>query len=79
MDGYETVDEVRPAKTASFVAAGPEIEKREKAWAEEMSGLMEEVVGKSGATVGLERLNANQYGHCHARFRPQHCRCPKTH
>lgn len=55
--GYETIDEVRPSKTASFVAAGPEIHARETAWAAEMSDLIEELVGK-GATVGLERLNA---------------------
>ncbi|KAJ3538431.1 hypothetical protein NM208_g5909 [Fusarium decemcellulare] len=60
-DGYETVDEVRPSKTASFVAAGPDIEEREKTWAAEMSELITQVVGKptSDITVGLERLNAN--------------------
>lgn len=56
-NGYETVDEVRTASTASYVAAGPEIEKRERAWAKDMCGVMEELVGKN-ATVGLERLNA---------------------
>lgn len=55
--GFETIDEVRPARTASFVAAGPQIEAREKAWAREMADLIEELVGK-GATLGLERLNA---------------------
>lgn len=59
--GYETVDEVREAKTASFVAAGPEIEKTERAWAAEMAELVVELVGKGKdpPTVGLERLNAN--------------------
>src|SRR5690348_4248334 len=56
-EGYETVDDVRPAKTASFVAAGPRIAERERAWAAEMDGLIAELVGK-GATLGLERLNA---------------------
>jgi Xaa-Pro aminopeptidase len=56
-EGYETVDEVRPSKTASFVAAGPDIDARERAWAKEMSDLVTELVGK-GATLGLERLNA---------------------
>jgi Xaa-Pro dipeptidase len=56
-DGYETVDEVRPSKTASFVAAGPDIAERERTWAAEMSDLIVELVGK-GATLGLERLNA---------------------
>lgn len=55
--GLETIDEVHPAKTASFVAAGPGIQAREKAWAVEMADLIEELAGK-GATVGLERLNA---------------------
>lgn len=55
--GYETIDEVRPSKTASFVAAGPDIEAREKEWAAEMADLITELCGK-GATVGLERLNA---------------------
>ncbi|KUF10264.1 M24 family metallopeptidase [Pseudoponticoccus marisrubri] len=56
-EGFETIDEVRPASTASFVAAGPEIAAREKAWAIEMTALITEQVGR-GATVGLERLNA---------------------
>lgn len=55
--GFETVDEVRPAKTASFVAAGPHIAEREQAWAAEMADLIAELAG-AGATVGLERLNA---------------------
>ena len=55
--GFETIDEVRPSKTASFVAAGPHIAEREKSWATEMADLIAELVGK-GATVGLERLNA---------------------
>lgn len=56
-NGYDTVDEIRPSKTASFVAAGPDIVERERAWAAEMGDLIVELVGK-GATVGLERLNA---------------------
>ena len=32
-DGYETISEVRPAITASFVAAGEAIAEREKRWA----------------------------------------------
>ena len=56
-EGLETVDEVRPAKTASFVAAGPHIAEFERAWAHEMA---EEITCLVGArpTVGLERLNA---------------------
>ncbi|MEO5321907.1 aminopeptidase P family N-terminal domain-containing protein [Mesorhizobium sp. CC13] len=56
-EGYETVDEVRPSKTASFVAAGPDIADRERRWAAEMNDLIVELAGK-GATLGLERLNA---------------------
>ncbi len=55
--GLETIDEVRPARTASFVAAGPEIVARERAWAAEMADLVQELVGR-GAVLGLERLNA---------------------
>lgn len=56
-DGLETIDEVRAARTASFVAAGPDISKREKAWAAEMADLVTSLVGKA-ATLGIERLNA---------------------
>lgn len=56
--GYETIDEVRPSKTASFVAAGPKIEERELLWAKDMGELITALVGRS-ATLGLERLNAN--------------------
>ncbi|WP_424929922.1 M24 family metallopeptidase [Amaricoccus tamworthensis] len=56
-DALETIDEVRQAKTASFVAAGPDIAAREKAWAAETADLIHGLVGR-GATVGLERLNA---------------------
>lgn len=58
-EGYETIDEVRVAKTASFVAAGPEIEERERLWATEMGSLIIELVGRNNVTLGLERLNAN--------------------
>ena len=56
-DGYETVDEMRPALTASFVAAGPRIAARERAWAREIALTLKELVG-SRSTVGLERMNA---------------------
>ena len=56
-EGFETIDEVRPAMTASFVAAGPAIAQREQAWARDMAATIIELVGKD-ATVGLERLNA---------------------
>ncbi|MCC0028081.1 MAG: Xaa-Pro peptidase family protein [Zhengella sp.] len=55
--GFETVDEVRPALTASFVAAGPDIADRERRWAREMADLVRELSGP-GATLGMERMNA---------------------
>jgi len=54
----ETIDQVRPAKTASFVAAGPEIAEREKAWAREILSLITELVGEKQLKIGLERMNA---------------------
>lgn len=56
-EGLETIDEIRPAKSASFVAAGPHIAAFERAWATEMAQEMGRMVGER-ATVGLERLNA---------------------
>lgn len=56
-DGFDTVDQVRPAMTASFCAAGPAIAAREIAWAREMSALIGGLVGPQ-ATVGVERMNA---------------------
>ncbi|MGW4336389.1 M24 family metallopeptidase [Rhodococcus koreensis] len=56
-EGLETIDEVRPAKTASFVAAGPHIAAFERSWAQDMAQEITRLVGER-ATVGLERLNA---------------------
>ena len=56
-DGLETVDEVRPARTASFVAVGPDIAAVERAWARDMAAEITRLVG-ARATVGVERLNA---------------------
>lgn len=56
-EGYDTVDEVRPAMTASYVAAGEDIAAREKRWAAEMADLLRELCGPD-PVVGLERLNA---------------------
>jgi Xaa-Pro aminopeptidase len=53
----ETIDEVRPAKTASFVAAGPFVGAMEREWAAEMRDQITRLVGVR-ATVGLERMNA---------------------
>ncbi len=56
-DGLETVDEVRPAVTASFVAAGEAIRNRERRWAREMAATLRELVGE-GCRIGVERINA---------------------
>ncbi|WP_223475472.1 M24 family metallopeptidase [Oricola indica] len=56
-EGFETVDEVRPSMTASFVAAGEHIAEREKAWARAMGALLRELVGP-GEKIGIERINA---------------------
>jgi len=55
--GFDTIDEVRPAETASFVAAGPNIAARERAWADNMVSQIAELVGRR-PTVGMERMNA---------------------
>ncbi|QFU00569.1 putative peptidase [Halomonas sp. THAF5a] len=56
-DGLETIDEVRPSVTASFVAAGPHIGDREREWARHMQALVAEQAG-SDVRVGMERMNA---------------------
>lgn len=55
--GFETIDEVRPSMTASFVAAGSDIKLREQYWARDISATIIELVGL-GARVGMERMNA---------------------
>jgi Xaa-Pro dipeptidase len=56
-EGLETIDEVRPAVTASYVAAGPGIAGAETAWARQVAELVREHCGDS-ATLGVERANA---------------------
>jgi Xaa-Pro aminopeptidase len=56
-EGFDTVDEIRTATNASFVAAGPDIAERERVWAVEMADLVTEIAG-GGATLGMERMNA---------------------
>jgi len=55
-NGLETIDEVRPAVTASFVAAGPRIAEREKLWAQGMAATLRDQVGDR-PRVGIERMN----------------------
>jgi Xaa-Pro aminopeptidase len=53
----DTIDEVRPAITASFVAAGERIVEVERQWARACADLVREICG-AGVRVGLERVNA---------------------
>jgi len=56
-DGLETIDEVRQAVTASFVAAGDDISGRERLWARDIAAVIRQHCG-ANATVGIERVNA---------------------
>ena len=56
-DSLETIDEVRPAVTASFVAAGDEIGGRERLWAAEIASVIRQHCSPN-AVVGIERINA---------------------
>lgn len=55
--GLETVDEVRPAITASFAAAGPGVGEAERRWAEAMAELVK-AHGGGNRRIGIERVNA---------------------
>jgi Xaa-Pro aminopeptidase len=54
--GLETIDEVRPAITASYVAAGDAIADVEREWARQVAALVREHCGPR-AIVGIERVN----------------------
>ena len=56
-EGLETIDEIRPAITASYAAAGTAIQAVEQAWARQVAGLVREHCGPRAA-VGVERANA---------------------
>ena len=56
-EGIETIDEIRPAITASSAAAGTAIEAAETAWAKQVADLVREHCG-ARAAVGVERVNA---------------------
>jgi Xaa-Pro aminopeptidase len=56
-EGLETIDEIRPAVTASYAAAGPAIATVEQAWAVQVATLVREHCG-ARASVGVERVNA---------------------
>lgn len=55
-EGLSTVQEVRHARTASYVAAGDHIAEVERAWAQDMADLVIERCGP-GAKIGVERVN----------------------
>lgn len=57
-NGLETIDEVRRAMTASFVAAGSAIGERETDWAKTTAATIRQLLGPGNHTVGIERLNA---------------------
>ena len=56
-EGLETIDEIRPAITASYVAAGNAIATVERDWAVQVAALVREHCGPR-ASVGIERVNA---------------------
>jgi Xaa-Pro aminopeptidase len=56
-ENLETIDEVRPAITASYAAAGDAIRAVEAAWAQQVAALVREHCGPRAA-VGIERVNA---------------------
>lgn len=57
-DGFETISEVRPALTASYVASGENIAAVEQAWAQQIADAIVECIGREAVKVGLERPNA---------------------
>jgi Xaa-Pro aminopeptidase len=57
-----TIDEIRQATTATYVAAGPALGEAELRWAREIDELLRRHCGK-GAMVGVERFN---FGAIHA-------------
>jgi Xaa-Pro dipeptidase len=56
-EGLETIDEIRPAITASYAAAGSAIATVERAWAVQVAALVREHCAPR-ASVGVERVNA---------------------
>jgi len=54
--GLETIDQVRPATTVSFAAAGPGVDDQAKAWAAEIGDLARRHGGGS-RRLALERVN----------------------
>ncbi|MGF1610800.1 MAG: aminopeptidase P family N-terminal domain-containing protein, partial [Kiloniellales bacterium] len=53
----ETIDEIGPATTASFVAAGPRLGEAEQRWAREIAALAR-LYGGGSRRIAVERVNA---------------------
>ncbi|KAF4949740.1 hypothetical protein FGADI_8678 [Fusarium gaditjirri] len=56
---YETVDKVCTAKSVTFSSSGPNVHDKERKWAQETADLVENLIRKRNATLGLERIYAN--------------------
>ena len=56
--GFDTVTDVRPAITASYVASGEKIAAAEEKWVAQIISAIAECLGSDVQTVGLERPNA---------------------
>ena len=54
--GLETIDEIRPAITVSFAAAGPRVDEQAGRWAAEIADLARRH-GGGNRRIGLERVN----------------------
>ncbi|QQK78232.1 aminopeptidase P family protein [Salicibibacter cibarius] len=55
-EGIETIDEVRPAKTMSYVSAGYHLQETAKEWAQEIADLMQQYAGKD-EKLAVDRLD----------------------
>jgi Xaa-Pro dipeptidase len=55
--GLETIDEIRPAITVSYVASGPRVYERARQWADQIGELMRQY-GGGNRRIGLERVNS---------------------
>lgn len=54
--GLETIDEIRPALTVSYVASGPHLSQNARRWGAEIAGLAREY-GGGNPRIGIERVN----------------------
>ncbi|MDQ0159380.1 M24 family metallopeptidase [Alkalibacillus salilacus] len=55
-EGIETIDEVRPALTMSYVASGYNLEDTAKQWAQEIASLMREHAGRNNK-IAVDRIH----------------------